>query len=258
MNKEYFKTSSNFYASKMGEVQPQNITILNKAAKEKEYIERFKKEYHQYISTFNRLTEMYMNITPVRKFEERLPIRIEIDRFLSWIKDTQYKKEEYKERPVLVDSVIFDIIKSLKTEFLDFSDGGYYDNTIVRYDKINGRLNSEEIIKSMDIETLYSILLNVNAFSDRFRFFDGGYETMKKEFLENDHSKIKNIISYIIYGKENYVKRIYNVIYTPEYKLKKFGESCTKELFGYVNNDNIPNCNERLLKSMQWLGFGSL
>jgi len=257
-NKEKFSVTSRFFASKMGEVQPQNINILDKRSKEHEYIENFKKEYQLYISAFNRLTEMYLNIFPKRKYDEKLPIRIEIDRFLSWIKDTQYTGEEYKERPILTDEEINAIINPLKSEFVNFSDGGYYDDTLNRYNNVNYQLSSEDKINNMDIEKLYDILLMVNAFHDRFRFFDGGFETMKKEFLQNDHNKIKNVISYIIFGKENYIQRIFNAIYSPEYKIQNFGESCIKELFGYVNNDNIPTCNGRMLRSMQWLGFGNL
>jgi HKD family nuclease len=257
-NKERFNISSRFFASKMGEVQPQNINIIDKRSKEKEFIEKFQKDYQFYISSFNRLAKMYIKILPKRKFDEELPIRIEIDRFLSWIKDTQYIGEEYKERPELIDEDIFNIILPLKKEFIEFTDGGYYDNTINRFNQINSTLSSEENIKKLDIETLYDVLLIVNAFHDRFRFFDGSFEAMKKEFLENDHDKIKDILSYIIYGKENYIKRIFNVIYDPAYKLKNFGESCVKELFGYVNKENIPTCNGRMLRSMQWLGFGNL
>ena len=42
------------------------------------------------------------------------------------------------------------------------------------------------------------------------------------------------------------------------YKINSLGENSIKELFGNINKDNIPTCNQRMLHSMQWLRFGKL
>ncbi|WP_240516562.1 hypothetical protein [Brachyspira sp. G79] len=50
-----------------------------------------------------------------------------------------------------------------------------------------------------------------------------------------------------------------NCIYNKDLKLKVFAQSCVKELFGVMSNDeNIPLCNDRIFKSMEYLGFGNL
>jgi len=61
-----------------------------------------------------------------------------------------------------------------------------------------------------------------------------------------------------LFGKGNYVERIFNAIYDSKYKLQVFGENSIKELFGNINNENIPTYNGRMQRSMQWLGFGNL
>ena len=53
--------------------------------------------------------------------------------------------------------------------------------------------------------------------------------------------------------------RMAKCIYDNNLKIKSFGESSVKELFGIINNnEDIPPCNDRVLKSMQYLGFGDL
>lgn len=47
-------------------------------------------------------------------------------------------------------------------------------------------------------------------------------------------------------------------IYSDNFRVELFNESCIKELFGIINNEDIPPCNDRVLKSMQYLGFGDL
>ena len=63
---------------------------------------------------------------------------------------------------------------------------------------------------------------------------------------------------YLLFDKDDYQTRIAKCILDGNIKLNHFKESAVKELYGWINNDNIPLCNDRTLKSMQWLGFGKL
>jgi hypothetical protein len=182
---------------------------------------------------------------------------MEIDRFLSWVKDSQYIGEEYKDRSILNDNEIIAEIIPLKDEFINFTGNKYYDNTEEYFLKLNVNLGSEEIIRNQTMDNLVEALLLINAFHDQLRFYEGGLDLMINEFItKNNHDKIKKTLSYILFGKGDYIKRIFNSIYNPEYKLQVFGENSIKELFGNINNENIPTCNGRMQRSMQWLGFG--
>lgn len=83
---------------------------------------------------------------------------------------------------------------------------------------------------------------------------------MRKEnfFKNNSIDKIKETIKYLLYNtNEEYETRMAKCI--NDNNLKSFGESSVKELFGIINNnEDIPPCNDRVLKSMQYLGFGDL
>ena len=82
----------------------------------------------------------------------------------------------------------------------------------------------------------------------------------KKNFFKNNSiDKIKETIKYLLYNtNEEYETRMAKCINDNNLKIKSFGESSVKELFGIINNEDIPPCNDRVLKSMQYLGFGDL
>jgi hypothetical protein len=82
---------------------------------------------------------------------------------------------------------------------------------------------------------------------------------MKVIFLKtNSKEKIVDFLKYLLFDKDDYQTRIAKCILDGNIKLNHFKESAVKELYGWINNDNIPLCNDRTLKSMQWLGFGKL
>jgi len=248
--------SNRIIISKLGEVSPQNITILDKKKASFEYLENFKKEYQVYISSFQRLEKIYNSVSHERKYNSNCPIRIEIDGFLSWLWDYKCDHNNYLERPMLSDEQITDSIILLKEEFIRFTGNDYYDN-LPNIHTIP-ELDSREKIEKLTSEKICDLLERVWAFHDRLRFFSGGLPAMKEEFIKRNGQQIKETISYILYGEEDYVVRIYNSLFSSKYKLDFFGDSCVKELYGLLNKDNIPICNGRTRKVMQWLGFGQL
>jgi HKD family nuclease len=246
---------SRIISSKFGEIAPDNITTYNKKETSQVFIENFRKEYQQYISAFQRLKTIYNAISPERKYNSDFPLRIEVDGFLSWLWDFQCDHSNYS-NPILSDEKIQLIVASLKKEFLDFTGNNYYDNlqnirSILEFSTI-------EKIQKLTIDSICNILERVWAFHDRLRFYTGGLPAMQEEFKRKNGEKIKETIMYILYGNGDYVVRIYDALFSEKYKLSLFGESCVKELFGLVNKNDIPICNERTKKVMQWLGFGHL
>ena len=186
-----------------------------------------------------------------RKYKD-IPLKIEIDQFLNWIKENKIKKGEsyYK--------INDDEIKS-KLEFLIKE---YYDNYNIKdeyiknYNKCRYTLNENKINEVTDDE-LYDALLFINA----FRFRSIRYSIKKEEFFKlNNLQNIKDSIKYLLYDNESYETKFENCIgENKKFKLKEFGENCVKELFGVMSDDeNIPLCNKRVLEAMEYLGFGNL
>ncbi len=67
--------------------------------------------------------------------------------------------------------------------------------------------------------------------------------------------QIKKVFKYLLYGKDDFITRMGTCIYDQDYKLNHIARSVIQELLGWVNNENIPICNGRTVKSLRYLGF---
>jgi len=251
--------SGDIFFNENEKVLTPNIINDNKKEKKTEEITRFEKNYQLYISAFSKLKNMYMEVSNERKYKDELPLRIELDRFLSWLKDKKYKKEEYLSVQKKTDDKIKSDLKELKSEFITSELSLYYNSTVERYTEIVNKLAVKDNIRNQTKEQLFEALKLINAIHDQLRFHNGGMDTLTKDFLDrNDEERLKNTLIYLLEGKENYIKRIYDITHPSPYKLDILGDSSIKELYGYINKEEIPTCNQRMLHSMQWLGFGKL
>jgi len=251
--------SGDIFFNENEKVLTPNITNDNKKEKKTEEITRFEKNYQLYISAFLKLKNMYMEVSNERKYNNELPLRIELDRFLSWLRDKKYKKEEFLSVQKKTDDEIKTSLKELKSEFITSELSPYYNSTVERYTEIVNKLAVKDNIRNQTKEQLFEALKLINAIHDQLRFHNGGMDTLTKDFLDrNDEEKLKNTLIYLLEGKENYIKRIYDITHPSPYKLDILGDSSIKELYGYINKEEIPTCNQRMLHSMQWLGFGKL
>ena len=242
---------------KYGETYAQNTIDFREIDKRKSYIESFKRDYQSYISAFKKLREFYES-TSERKWSD-VPLHIEIDRFLWWIREYKCSGPDgWRRDRSLKDGEIAKNVLELKAEYLMFWDD-YLEKIAHNYEYVVDGLSSATKIKSMDEDSLFKVLNNVHAFHDLLRFHIGGTDGLKRDFFAaNKMDQIKKTLVHLIYGIGSYEERIYDCIYSSEYKLQGFGESCVKELYGYMNQEDIPICNGRTLKSLEWLGFGKL
>lgn len=221
------------------------------------YVSNFRKSYQRYISRFNILKDIYES-TKVRRYPN-VPLRIEVDRFLWWIREVYATGENYRGIPEKdTASIKKGIIPYIK-EFENVKNGYLDTSASTRFFSVSNGFKSKEMIEKMNFDEIFDILAEVYAFHDSLRFYAGGLATLKETFKnENELDKIKETIIYLLFGKNEYEERIFDCLYDEHYKLKGFGEHCLKELYGLVNSDEIPICNGRTLKSMEWLGFGKL
>jgi len=206
------------------------------------------KDYQLFLGEFKRLREIYSEYGERKVEEHLLPLRIEIDQFLNWIYETRL-------HTVHGNADVKDAIYEQMVEFFDADLPYLYDEIPERYRMLRGSFESESILQNLTDDDLMDALMNVYAFSGRSRY-NKGELAHRRNFLDiNTSDKIKESLSYLAFGKEAPSKRIIKCIYHPDYKLKEFGNSCVKELYGWVNNEEYPICNKRVLESMKWVGF---
>lgn len=251
----------NNYQSDIKEIKEcefDNITIIGKKKQSKEatFISDFKKKYQLFLSNYRKLESIYKSFG--KRKDASLPLKIEIDQFLSWIREKEAKGNTF-EIDKLSDN---EIEKKINNLFISFCKDEYISKEYIEnYNFCIDNLSKSKI-DNISEDDLYKCLLFINAFRDRERRYSGGSIDMRKEnfFKNNRIDKIKETIKYLLYDtKDEYKMRMAKCIYDNNLKIKSFGESSVKELFGIINNnEDIPPCNDRVLKSMQYLGFGDL
>lgn len=219
-------------------------------SKRDNFIDEFKKKYLSYVDAFRKLERMYAS-TSERRWKN-IPLRIEVDKFLWWIGETQYSNNEWDIEEKYLYEKTSSLVNNLKPQFLSSNIESSVDN----YINLNETFGSEEKIESLSQDDLFDALCNIYSFYNACRY-KGGLDSMKKDFFTaNTLPKIKNTIKYLIYGKSSYIERIYNCINLEEYKLNCFGKESVRELYGYMNKDDFPIYNGRVKKSLSYLGFG--
>ena len=244
--------------SSIGKFEFNNVGREKEKGNSKEkYVSNFRKAYQLYISRFNQLKTIYEE-TKVRRYPE-VPLRIEVDRFLWWIREEYAKGESYNGVP---EKTIDEIRSSLHNYIKEFEtiENKYLDSSAsTRFNIVSQGFANKQKIEKMDFEELFEVLDNIYAFHDTLRFYPGGHETLKESFKNNNTvNSIRKTLTYLLFSQGEYEDRIFNCVSNSEYKLDGFGEHCVKELYGLVNPNDIPICNGRTLKSMEWLGFGKL
>lgn len=247
----------NDVAAAFGEVGPvASIRVgRRKPSKDKLFLENYRRTYQEFIAAYRAVEQVYKADGRRLQPEEAVPIRIEIDQFLSFIRERQTSGDDYLAQP-LRDGVG---IAATAAEHFDqwFADRwAYLDNHIPQnYATITAQLGTHEAIASASAEELFDGLDVCHSFHDRFRFYSGGHPTMRAAFLaDNDPKQVKKVLTYLLHGSGDFVERMGTCIFAPDFKLAHVGRSVVQELFGWVNGEEVPVCNGRTVKALRHLG----
>ncbi|MCB0627978.1 MAG: phospholipase D family protein [Saprospiraceae bacterium] len=242
---------------KFGEVCPSNeIQGGFKQSKEKIFLESYRRTYQEFESAYRVVESIYKSYQRRKQPESEVPLRIEIDQFFNFMREIYVKGDIWKTISFLEKNQQEKKIReNLDSWFLE--DWSYLDNQIPdRIKLINKTLSSEQKIKNSSMDDIFQAIDVCHSIHSRLRFFDGGHDTLKKVFIKkNELKQVQNVISYLLYGQDDYVTRMGNCIFDESYAVKEFGRSAIQELLGWVNKENIPICNGRTVKVLRYLGF---
>ena len=115
-----------------------------------------------------------------------------------------------------------------------------------------------ETLKAATREELSEALMGVHAFEEQIRFIRGGYSAIIEYFWnqnDEDLERVRRSLSHLVFGKGEFIRRLYDVLNFPEYKIRYFGESCALELSGTIRPDVCPPMNGRSAKGLRRIGF---
>lgn len=246
----------NAVTDKIGDINFSNIYRGNKKATSKSiFLDTYQKSYQEAVTAFRRIEDIYKNYD--RKVEAGLiPLRLEIDSFFSFIRDFHATQDTWKHQPIGWNEQQKYRTKILIDEWMTTKWEHFEDQIVpINYPLIKQVLGSKESIKAATMNSIVDALCVLHSFHDRFRFYKGGLGTLKSSFIEyNEEKKVKNTLSYLLYGSGDTVMRMADCIYDREYKLNHFGKSNVQELIGWISKEELPVINGRTTKVLRYLG----
>ena len=243
---------------KIGNVVSKNVNRgTKKESKENIFLDSYRKTYQESISAFNVIRNEYENIGKRKITEDKIPLRLEIDSFISFVRDEHAPVDTWKNAPIISGTEQKDKIKTLIQEWL-VTPWPYFEETIVneKYPRIKKAFASKEAIMMLNDDDLFEALAVAHSFGDRFRFYKGSTPTQKIEFFKNnDGKRIRESLVYLIFGTDEAVRRLANVIFNSKYKLNEFGQANAQEILGWVGGNDLPVINGRTTKVLRYFGF---
>ncbi len=230
---------------------------LAKPRRREEFLDAYRRRYQSFRDAYDVVYRVYSSVNK-RITAPTFPLRIEIDQWFSFIREVHALGDSYHSAPLLTGPEQETKIHGLVEEFIARG-WEWLTKTVVpqSYPRITSALGNASAIATATEDQLYQALLCVHAFDYRFHFFNGGHPTMRLRFIEdNGVARIKLTLTHLLHGEpSDHVVRIADCIFDARYQLHHFGEMCVQETYGWVNNEDVPICNGRTLKSLRWLGF---
>jgi phospholipase D-like protein len=242
---------------KLGDKSPRNIDRGSaKPNKQSLFLSNFRRTYQEGVSAFTIVRGAYEASGYRKVDEEDVPLRIEIDSFISYVREKVAVGESWKSGPIRPPSEQDTLIKGLIGKWSQVA-WPHFEDTIVgtNYPRLKRVFGSREAIMAADDSDLFDALATLHSFHDRFRFFDGGLATWKREFPTfNDPKRTRETLAYLVFGDGDIVERMANAIYSPRYRLNEFGQANVQELVGWCNREELPIINGRTTKVLRYFG----
>ncbi|GAB5390150.1 MAG: hypothetical protein Alpg2KO_31180 [Alphaproteobacteria bacterium] len=241
-------------------VAPPNAKAAEPLSADRVFGEDFKREYvESLLPAYKRVRTVYRNLLPNRHPDwQDVDEDFELDRFLYHLCDGVSEAKAIK-RPILHGQRLQSEIEGAVREWSTTQDTKQYEMELQRAHNLQNLatlLRDKEAMGQIPIEDLVDSLGGCAAFYEMLRFTEGGYAAHKREFVQqNGEKQIRKSLEHLLCGAENYSNRICDLIFNPDYKLKKFGIACTLELFGWVNSEDVPPMNNRARRGLRYLGF---
>lgn len=249
--------------SEIGQSVYKNITRdVEKKSQEIKFYESYLRHYGELLKNIDEVIETYKGMGR-RLSSDDFPLRLEVDSLLSCIRHKHAGGDTYLTAPVRSKQDRRDLIIRYAEEFLE-KGYPYFTNDIItmKYPKLMNVFRTKEALEAADQEEIYESLLTVHAVLEQQRFHLGGEPTFRRAFLaDNTVERVKTTFNYLLFEPDtrtDWRRRIAKCIHDDELRLAHFSKSCVQELYGWINQNEVPICNERTVKVIKWLGFPSI
>jgi hypothetical protein len=230
---------------------------LPAATQENVFLESYRRTYQECVAAFWQVKDVYLQVGLRKAPETEIPLRLEIDSFMSFVRDTYTRGESWKATPLGWNEQRRLQVRACVEEW-HRKPWPHFEEQIVgtNYPRIRRLFESLETLMAASDDELFDGLLTVHSFHDRLRFLSGGLEGVRNAFIGgNDPDRIRNSLAYLVFGPGDLVARMADLIYSPEYRLASFRHANVQELVGWVNTQDLPVINGRTTKVLRYFGL---
>lgn len=243
---------------KFGKISPKVIKRPGqKIRKSQRLYDSYKRDYQEVTSAFDIIRSVYESIGQRKVPESTIPLRLEVDSFISYVRDVFAKGGKWSSAALLQPKERETKIRSHVVQWHEIP-WPYFEETIAHelYPELKSVFASPESIVAASDDELLGALIVLHSFLEHRRYELGGLEPFKKQFIKrNGRERINQTIIFLLFGPGDIEQRMCDCIYNPEYHLHNFGPSNVQEIVGWLNSQELPIINLRTRKVIRYFGF---
>lgn len=220
------------------------------------FIDEYRSEYQGFLDAYRTVERVYRQAGQRKYSENVLPLRLEVDALLGWIRSRYTHDKSYLDEPLRAGDELDAKIRSTFGDW--FTDDYRHVDDVARrrYPLIKRTFGTPRALEQASYDEILDALSCETSFYDRLRYFAGGHAAHIAKFRsENSLERLRSTLAYLLFGEDDPILRMYRCLNDHELRLREFGRSAVQELLGWTNSEDIPICNSRTLRSLRWLGF---
>ena len=229
-------------------------------SKRRSFLQSFRRRYDEkLIPAFAEVRQTFLADGRRRPEFSAGYVDIELSRFLGWLRIVHAPGESWRdvkklERPEREARVRRFLPEWHESRDIAVGDMIYAERELGNIARIREAFRTPESIAALTYNEIFEALAGCHAFFDMLRFVAGGLEGLRIDFeRRNSLAAIKDTLTYLLHGPSGSLERAYDVVHGA-HKLQRFGESCTMELIGWME-EGRPPINGRTIKALTFLGF---
>lgn len=241
---------------------PPSATVgSDRVSTRRSFIQGLRRKYdEQLVPAFHEVAEVFEALGQRRPEFGDADREIELGRFLGWLRIARAPADDWKATALLEKAqrrqrIVGYLNEWNSTEDTAAGDMFQAEHEVETIRQLRRAFASPETIDKLDYDELFDSLIGVHAFYDRLRFVSNGLTGLRVDFAQrNTLTAIKHTLTYLLHGPGTSLERAYDCIYDEKRRLGGFGEACTMELLGWLDQ-NRPPINGRTIKALRFLGF---
>jgi hypothetical protein len=245
----------------IGRAEPVNINVASRTkSRERLFLESLRRlVYEQYRPAFAEVESVLVGNGFHRPELEQIGPSNEANRFLNWLRLTYAPGEEsWRDAPLRSEPERRAFLTAMGAEWRDTPASRVPVDYVDWLGRVDRAFSDRDRLSSASLDEVTDGLMALHAFTEQSRFVKGGMKNLPAEFWRansQDLDRVRRTIGHLVHGPGDYIGRLHDVLFSPEWKLAYFGQFCALELFGTLRPELCPPMNGRMAKALRFAGF---